>query len=308
MSDDEIAGQNTGRKSPVGRLTEGTGEIRSGDLQVSIIGSKRGRDDARPDGAAVVEDEDAEGVATTRGSGPRHVAIIMDGNGRWAARRGQPRTVGHHRGVDRVREVIRTAPDLGVQILTLFAFSTENWRRPNYEVSVLMRLFKRYIIHEVDDLDQERVRVRFIGEREGLPKGLQRVMGMMEERTAHNDRMLLQIALNYGARRELVRAARHLAAEVEAGRLASDQIDEAAFAGALFTRGVADPDLVIRTSGEQRVSNFLLWQAAYAEFAFVEECWPDFTPALFAEVLAGYGARERRFGAIAAGIADAAGG
>jgi len=250
----------------------------------------------------------AGAAAGDRGAEPRHVAIIMDGNGRWAARRGQPRTVGHHRGVDRVREVIRAAPDLGIEILTLFAFSTENWRRPHYEVSVLMRLFKRYIVREVDDLDHERVRVRFIGEREGLPKDLQRVMAQMEERTSRNSRLMLQIALNYGGRRELVRAARHLAAEVEAGRLSADAIDEAAFAGALFTGGVADPDLVIRTSGEQRVSNFLLWQAAYAEFAFVEECWPDFTEQLFAEVLAGYGAREKRFGAVAPGAADAAGG
>ncbi len=229
----------------------------------------------------------------------RHVAIIMDGNGRWAERRGQARTVGHHRGVDRVREIICAAPDLGVEILTLFAFSTENWRRPNSEVSVLMRLFKRYIIREVDDLDHERVRVRFIGEREGLPADLQRVMAQMEERTSHNDRLLLQIALNYGSRKELVRAARHLAAEAAAGRVAADEIGEDDFAGALYTAGVPDPDLVIRTSGEQRVSNFLLWQAAYSEFAFVEECWPEFTPALFARVLDGFGRRERRFGTLA---------
>ena len=234
-------------------------------------------------------------------AGPRHVAIIMDGNGRWAERRGQPRTVGHHKGVDRVREVIRTAPDLGIKVLTLFAFSTENWRRPEYEVAVLMRLFKRYIIREVDDLDMERVRVTFIGEREGLPKGLQRVMGQMEARTAHNSRLLLQIALNYGARREIMRATRKLAADVAAGRLDPEAIDVEDISDALDTGGVPDPDLVIRTSGEQRVSNFLLWQAAYAEFAFVEECWPDFTPELFAQVVAGYGKRERRFGAVAAG-------
>jgi undecaprenyl diphosphate synthase len=275
---------------------------------VNTTRSESGQGGPRAGDAGVAEDAAAGLVEVTRGTRPRHVAIIMDGNGRWAVRRGQPRTVGHHRGVDRVREVIRAAPDLGVEILTLFAFSTENWRRPNYEVSVLMRLFKRYIIREVDDLDRERVRVRFIGERQGLPKDLQRVMGQMEERTSGNDRLLLQIALNYGSRKELVRAARRLAAEVGAGRLTADQIDESAFAAALYTGGVADPDLVIRTSGEQRVSNFLLWQAAYAEFAFVEECWPDFTAELFAEVLAGYGARERRFGSIAAGAADAAGG
>jgi len=231
---------------------------------------------------------------------PRHVAIIMDGNGRWAERRGQPRTVGHHRGVDRVREIIRAAPDLGVETLTLFAFSTENWRRPHYEVSVLMRLFKRYIIREVDDLDQGQVRVRFIGEREGLPADLQRVMAQMEKRTSRNDRLVLQIALNYGSRKEMVRAARHLAAEAAAGRLAADEIGEDDFSRALYTGGVPDPDLVIRTSGEQRISNFLLWQVAYSEFAFVEECWPEFTPELFAQVLDRYGDRERRFGAVAA--------
>jgi undecaprenyl diphosphate synthase len=234
----------------------------------------------------------------------------MDGNGRWAERRGQPRTAGHHRGVDRVREIIRAAPGLGIETLTLFAFSTENWRRPDYEVSVLMRLFKRYIIREVDDLDHERVRVRFLGEREGLPAGLQRVMAQMEKRTSQNDRLVLQIALNYGSRREIVRAARHLAAEAVAGRLAADEIGEDHFSAALYTGGVSDPDLVIRTSGEQRVSNFLLWQVAYSEFAFVEECWPDFTPSLFAQVLDGYGNRERRFGAVTAtaGTTAAAGG
>ena len=166
-----------------------------------------------------------------------------------------------------------------------------------------MRLFKRYIIREVDDLDLEQVRVRFIGEREGLPAGLQRVMTQMEDRTSQNDRLVLQIALNYGSRREMVRAARHLAAEAVAGRLAADEIGEDEFSAALDTGGVPDPDLVIRTSGEQRVSNFLLWQVAYAEFAFVEECWPDFTPELFAKVLDGYGSRERRFGAVAAPVA-----
>jgi undecaprenyl diphosphate synthase len=251
---------------------------------------------------------ETEGVRATPGTGPRHVAIIMDGNGRWAERRGQPRTVGHHRGVDRVREIIRAAPDLGVETLTLFAFSTENWRRPDYEVSVLMRLFKHYIIREVDDLDHEQVRVKFIGERERLPRGLQRVMAQMEARTSQNGRLVLQIALNYGSRREMVRAARHLAGEVAAGRMQADAIGEDEFSAALDTAGAPDPDLVIRTSGEQRVSNFLLWQAAYAEFAFVDECWPDFTPELFAQVLDGFGNRERRFGAVAAGKSAADGG
>jgi undecaprenyl diphosphate synthase len=231
---------------------------------------------------------------------PRHVAIIMDGNGRWAERRGQPRTVGHHRGVDRVREVIRAAGESGIEVLTLYAFSTENWRRPDYEVAVLMRLFRHYIVREVDELDHAEVRVRFIGERERLPRGLQRVMRQMEERTAANRRLLVQVALNYGARGELVRAARRLAAEAAAGRLDPAAIGEETVASALDTAGVPDPDLVIRTSGEMRISNFLLWQAAYAEFAFVEECWPDFTAERFAEVLAAFGRRKRRFGALSA--------
>ena len=233
---------------------------------------------------------------------PRHVAIIMDGNGRWAERRGKPRTFGHHRGVERVREVIRAAGEMGVEVLTLYAFSTENWRRPDYEVSVLMRLFKTYIVREVDELDHERVRVRFLGDRERLPKGLQRVMRQMEERTRNNDAMLLQVALNYGSRHEILRGVRHLAAEAAAGRIDPADIDEAAMSGALFTAGAPDPDLVIRTSGEMRISNFLLWQAAYAEFAFVDECWPDFTAERFAEVLAGFGRRKRRFGAVSASV------
>ncbi len=225
----------------------------------------------------------------------------MDGNGRWAVRQGQPRTYGHHRGVDRVREMVKTAPGLGIGVLTLFAFSTENWRRPDYEVSVLMRLFKRYIVREVDELDRAGVRVSFIGEREALPADLQRVMGQMEQRTAANDRLLVQVALNYGARREIVRAVQKLSAEVGDGRLTPGQIDEARLSAALDTGGVPDPDLVIRTSGEVRVSNFLLWQAAYAEFAFVEECWPDFTAERFADVVAGFSRRDRRFGAVASG-------
>ena len=230
----------------------------------------------------------------------RNVAIIMDGNGRWAQRRGLPRTVGHHRGVDRAREIIRVAPDLGVETLTLYAFSTENWRRPAYEVSVLMTLFRRYIRREAAELDLEGVRVRFIGRREGLPRDLQRLMAELEERTGGNTRLKLQLALNYGSRHELTEGVRALAGEVAAGRLAPEAIDEAAISGALQTAGVPDPDLLIRTSGEFRISNFLLWQIAYAELAFVDECWPDFDGALFARILDSYAGRERRFGAVRA--------
>ena len=208
---------------------------------------------------------------------PRHVAIIMDGNGRWATLRGQPRTYGHHRGAERVRDIVKAAPGLGIEVLTLFAFSTENWRRPDYEIKVLMGLFRRYAVREIDELDASDVRVRFIGQRERLPADLQRLMAQMEARTADNTALTIQVALSYGSRTELVMAARRLAAEVAAGRLLPDDIDEAALSGALDTAGIPDPDLVIRTSGECRVSNFLLWQSAYAEYAFVDECLTDFT-------------------------------
>ncbi|MGF1500231.1 MAG: polyprenyl diphosphate synthase [Paracoccaceae bacterium] len=230
----------------------------------------------------------------------RHVAIIMDGNGRWATERGFARTAGHHRGVERVRDIVRAAPDLGVSVLTLFAFSTENWHRPHYEVAVLMALFRRYIVREVDELDRSGVSVRFIGNRARLPKDLQRMMAQMESRTAANPGLRLQLAVSYGSRSELVEAARQLAARAAAGEIAAEEIDEAAVEGALQTAGVPDPDLVIRTSGEMRVSNFLLWQAAYAEFEFVKECWPDFSVGRFGEILEAYATRERRFGRVAA--------
>lgn len=231
---------------------------------------------------------------------PQHVAIIMDGNGRWAVSRGRPRTYGHHRGAERVREIVDVAPDLGIKVLTLFAFSTENFRRPGYEVRVLMSLFRRYIAREVDGLDAENVRVRFIGDRSRLPQNLRNLMEMMEARTAANDRMILQLAISYGSRDEITRAVQTLAAEAAEGRIDPAEIGEEAISRALYTGGVADPDLVIRTSGEQRISNFLLWQSAYAEYAFVDECWPDFTPERLAEVCASFGHRERRFGAVAA--------
>jgi undecaprenyl diphosphate synthase len=237
---------------------------------------------------------------TPRPECPRHVAIIMDGNGRWATLRGRPRTYGHHRGTERVRDIVKAAPGLGIEVLTLFAFSTENWRRPEYEIKVLMSLFRRYAVREVDELDAANVRVRFIGQRERLPADLQRLMGQMEARTAANTALTIQVALSYGSRTELVTAVRRLAGEVAAGRMAPDEIDEAALSGALDTAGIPDPDLVIRTSGEYRISNFLLWQSAYAEYAFVDECWPDFTAEKLAELVAAYGRRERRFGAVSA--------
>ncbi|MGF1445920.1 MAG: isoprenyl transferase [Pikeienuella sp.] len=232
----------------------------------------------------------------------RHVAIIMDGNGRWATRRGFARTAGHHRGVERVREIVEAAPGLGIETLTLYAFSTENWHRPGYEVAVLMALFRRYIVRAVSEIDRRDIRVRFIGQRERLPMDLQRLMAQAEERTAENRGLLLQPAVSYGGRAELVRATRAIAAEVAAGRLQPDEITEETLAARLYTAGAPDPDLVIRTSGEMRISNFLLWQSAYSEYAFVEECFPDFSVDRLAGLLGEFAGRERRFGKVAAQI------
>ena len=231
---------------------------------------------------------------------PRHVAIIMDGNGRWAVNRGRPRTFGHHRGAERVREIVKAAPDMGIEVLTLFAFSTENWQRPNYEVRALMGIFRRYIVREVDELDSVGVKVRFIGQREHLPKDLLRLMAQMEARTADNDGMVLQLAISYGARTEITDAMRAIASDVAAGRLAPEDIEQETISRALYTGGQPDPDLVIRTSGELRVSNFLLWQAAYAEFSFLDKAWPDFTSEDLALEIEKFGHRDRRFGALKA--------
>jgi undecaprenyl diphosphate synthase len=239
-------------------------------------------------------------AGTGPGVTPGHVAIIMDGNGRWATRRGLPRLEGHRRGADAVRAIVEACPDLGVRYLTLFAFSTENWKRPRDEVSGLMGLFRRYLRKEAAELIGRGVKVRFIGERGRLGASLQEMMTALERQTGHNDKLHLTIAINYGARDEMTRAARRLARAVADGTVCPDAVDETLLAGFLDTDGLPDPDLVIRTSGESRVSNFLLWQAAYAEFTFVDDLWPDFTAARFSEVLAGFSRRERRFGAVSA--------
>lgn len=230
------------------------------------------------------------------GSVAAHVAIIMDGNGRWAHSRGWPRLVGHRRGAERVRKIVEAAPGLGIRYLTIFAFSTENWKRSTEEVLGLMTIFARYIESEADRLSREGVRLRFIGERSRLDKKLQRLMAGIEARTAANDRLHLTVAINYGGRDEIVRAARRLAADVAAGLLSVDQADEAALAARLDTADLPDPDLVIRTSGESRISNFLLWQSAYSEYEFTGTLWPDFTPEELAHILECYGQRDRRFG------------
>jgi len=225
----------------------------------------------------------------------RHVAIIMDGNGRWATERGWPRLVGHRRGAERVKQIVRASPDLGVNWLTLYAFSTENWKRSTEEVLGLMGIFARYIRREADAMSAEGVRLRFIGGRERLDPKLQALMSGIEARTAANCRLNLTVAINYGGRDELVRAASRLAARIAAGEIGSPI--EADLAACLDTAGQPDPDLVIRTSGETRTSNFLPFQAAYSEYEFTPVLWPDFTPAHLAEILDRTSLRQRRFGA-----------
>ncbi len=229
-------------------------------------------------------------------SGPRHVAVIMDGNGRWAQARGRPRLIGHRAGGKRVREVVARCPDLGVEYLTVFAFSTENWKRTQSEVSGLMSLFRRYIQSEAQSLLDHGIRVRFIGDRLRLDAKLRGLMDWVEALTAHNTAFNLTIALNYGGRDEVARATKRLARDVAAGRLDPDAITDETLPRYLDTHVLPDPDLVIRTSGEARISNFLLWQSAYAEYEFVDTLWPDFTGDHFAAIIARYGSRERRFG------------
>ncbi|MBK8441373.1 MAG: di-trans,poly-cis-decaprenylcistransferase [Rhodobacter sp.] len=225
-----------------------------------------------------------------------HVAIIMDGNGRWATNRGWPRLVGHRKGAERVKEIVRIAPDLGIEWLTLYAFSTENWKRSTEEVLGLMAIFARYIQREADRLAAEGVRMRFIGDRGRLDPKLQRLMSGIEAKTAHLRRLNLTVAINYGGRDEILRAARALACDSAEGRFDPADLTDAAFSARLDTGGLPDPDLVIRTSGETRTSNFLPWQAAYAEYEFTETLWPDFAPAELSAILARFSNRDRRFG------------
>lgn len=229
---------------------------------------------------------------------PSHVAIIMDGNGRWATQRGKPRLFGHHEGAKRIREIVRACPDLNVKHITIFAFSTENWKRTQSEVSGLMSLFRRYIAREARALFAEGVRVRFIGDRMKLDDKLVALMDELELLTAENDGTHLTIALNYGGRDEVARATKRMAREVAKGRLDPEKVDAETLARFLDTCFLPDPDFVIRTSGEARISNFLLWQSAYAEYEFIDTLWPDFTPRIFAKVLDGFAQRDRRFGAV----------
>ena len=235
-----------------------------------------------------------EGVAR----GPRHVAIIMDGNGRWAQARGRPRLFGHHAGARRVREVVECCPGLGIRYLTIFAFSTENWKRTQVEVAGLMSLFRRYISKEMKALAAQNVRVRFIGDRVRLDKKLIALMDALERETEENDGTQLTIALNYGGRDEVARATKRLARDVADGKLDPADVDEETLPKYLDTCVLPDPDLVVRTSGEARISNFLLWQSAYAEYEFIDTLWPDFTAEELGSLCQNFGARDRRFGAV----------
>ena len=232
------------------------------------------------------------------GNAPRHVAIIMDGNGRWAKRRHLPRIAGHRKGIEAAKAVVRAAGDLGIEVLTLYAFSTENWRRPADEVSDLMGLLRRFIVDDIDELAANGVRLRIIGDYQALKPDLVKLIDDAMARTASNSRTTLVIALNYGSQAEIARAARQLAMQVAQGALSPESITPEAIEGELFTAGIPAPDLIIRTSGEQRLSNFLMWQAAYAELMFVDTLWPDFGKTELAAALAEFGERERRFGGL----------
>jgi undecaprenyl diphosphate synthase len=231
---------------------------------------------------------------------PRHVAIIMDGNGRWAAARGLPRGEGHRRGVEALRKTVRAAGEIGIEILTIFSFSAENWTRPPSEIRELMGLLRRFIRNDLADLHGSGVRVRIIGEREGLDSDILRMLEESEELTRENDKLTLVVAFNYGSRQEIARAARRLATEVAEGRVEAVVITADLIGKYLDAPDLPDPDLIIRTSGEQRLSNFLLWQAAYSELVFVPIYWPDFDRAALEGAIAEYRQRERRFGGLVA--------
>ncbi|MBF0354258.1 MAG: isoprenyl transferase [Alphaproteobacteria bacterium] len=239
------------------------------------------------------------GVLPSQGDAPpppAHVAIIMDGNGRWAKARGLPRTAGHRKGAEAVRATIKACRELGIRYLTLFGFSSENWKRSPDEVGDLMGLLRFYLRNEVKELHSAGVRLRIIGDRSRLSKDIVDLIETSEAKTAANTALDVVMALSYGGRQEIVTAARNLAQEVKAGNLDPAAIDEDAFSRRLFTAGVPDPDLLIRTSGEKRISNFLLWQAAYAEFVFQDVLWPDFGRAQLEEAISEFHGRERRYG------------
>ena len=228
----------------------------------------------------------------------QHIAIIMDGNGRWAKKRGLPRSVGHKKGAEVVKEITRAAGELGVKYLTLYAFSTENWQRDPEEVATLMGLLRDYLKSDLKEIQENGVRIIFIGERQMLDADIVEQMAKIEAETAHNDKMTLCIAISYGARQEIVNAARKIAVLARRGDILPEDVDIKMFSDMLYTKDVTDPDLVIRTSGEQRISNYLLWQIAYAEFFFTPTLWPDFGKEELERIINDFNTRERRYGKV----------
>lgn len=256
---------------------------------------------ARPTTLAEIFPEPPEGLnpqELDRSAVPQHVAVIMDGNGRWATERGLDRGQGHKAGVKAVREVITTCNDIGVRYLTIYSFSTENWKRPATEVTGLMDLFAKVMGREIDGLDEEGVRIELLGHIDDLPLATRTIFRQAAKRTAGNDGMTLAIAVNYGSRAEIVDAAKALATEVQSGRISVDDIDEEALSAHLYTADMPDPDLLIRTSGELRLSNYLLWQLAYSEFYITDVLWPDFDRYELLRALLSFQKRERRFGKV----------
>ena len=247
------------------------------------------------------------GASTSEGSRPLHVAIVMDGNGRWAKQRGLPRSLGHRAGVEALKRTVSAAPKLGIGWLTVFGFSTENWSRPAAEVAELMALPKRYFESDIARLEREGVRVRVIGRREGLSSELVRLVDDAQARTAANRSFHLNIAFNYGGQADIADAARRFAEDVAAGRRSPADLDETLFAGLLATAGSPPPDVIVRPSGEQRLSNFLLWEAAYAELVFQDVLWPDYGEDHLKTALAEFATRDRRYGAVGADDVLAAG-
>lgn len=229
---------------------------------------------------------------------PKHIAIIMDGNGRWAQRRGLPRTMGHHAGAETLRKIIQTASQIGVKILTAYAFSTENWKRPIDEVNVLMSLLSNYLDNEIDELDTNNVRIQFIGKIDELASSLQDKIHSAQLRTADNKGLILNLAVNYGGRAELTRAVQLISQKIAVGQMRPEDISDTVINKHLYTADLPDPDLIIRPSGDLRLSNFLLWQAAYSEFWFTSTNWPDFTPELLIQAIGEYQQRDRRFGGL----------
>ncbi|MBD2500541.1 isoprenyl transferase [Anabaena azotica] len=229
---------------------------------------------------------------------PKHVAVIMDGNGRWAKRQGLPRIMGHKRGVDALKDLLRCCRDWGIQALTAYAFSTENWKRPQEEVDFLMTLFQRVLRQELREMVEENVQIQFVGNLAALPRSLQAEISRSMEETKNNPGIKFSVATNYGGRQEILQACRAIAEKVQQGLLQPEEIDEELFERHLYTAGIDDPDLLIRTSGEMRLSNFLLWQMAYGEIYITNTLWPDFDRAEFHRALCAYQQRERRFGKV----------